>query len=59
MDGPHGPRQAPLYMGFSKQEYWSGLPCLSPTMILEGAVTIEGELSLYRGEYDNRRGVLL
>ena len=23
-------RQAPLSLGFSKQEYWSGLPCLSP-----------------------------
>ena len=22
--------QAPLSMGFSRQEYWSGLPCLSP-----------------------------
>ena len=22
--------QAPLYMGFSMQEYWSGLPCLPP-----------------------------
>ena len=22
--------QAPLPMGFSKQEYWSGLACLSP-----------------------------
>ena len=22
--------QAPLSMGFSKQEYWSGLPCLHP-----------------------------
>ena len=22
--------QAPLFMGFSKQEYWSGLPCLPP-----------------------------
>ena len=22
--------QAPLSMGFSKQEYWSGLPCLFP-----------------------------
>ena len=20
-------RQTPLFMGFSKQEYWSGLPC--------------------------------
>ena len=24
------PRQAPLPMGFSKQEYWSGLPFPSP-----------------------------
>ena len=23
-------RQAPLSMGFSSQEYWSGLPCLPP-----------------------------
>ena len=22
--------QAPLSLGFSRQEYWSGLPCLSP-----------------------------
>ena len=22
--------QAPLSMGFSRQEYWSGLPCLTP-----------------------------
>ena len=22
--------QAPLYLGFSKQEYWSGLPCSLP-----------------------------
>jgi len=22
--------QAPLSMGFSKQEYWSGLPCCPP-----------------------------
>ena len=27
--GPHG-RQAPLSMGFSRQEYWSGLPCPPP-----------------------------
>ena len=24
------PRQAPLSMGFSRQDYWSGLPCLPP-----------------------------
>ena len=23
-------RQAPLSMGFSRQEYWSGVPCLPP-----------------------------
>ena len=23
--------QAPLYLGFSRQEYWSGLPLPSPT----------------------------
>ena len=22
--------QSPLSMGFSRQDYWSGLPCLSP-----------------------------
>ena len=29
---PHGlmPGQAPLSMGFSRQEYWSGLPFPSP-----------------------------
>ena len=29
---PHGllPWQAPLSMGSSRQEYWSGLPCLPP-----------------------------
>ena len=26
---PHGP-YPPGYMGFSRQEYWSGLPCPSP-----------------------------
>ena len=24
------PHQAPLSMGFSRQEHWSGLPCLPP-----------------------------
>ena len=29
---PHGlyPHQAPLSMGFSRQEYWTGLPCPPP-----------------------------
>ena len=27
---PYATHQAPLSMGFSRQEYWSGLPCLPP-----------------------------
>ena len=27
---PHGARQVPLSMGYSRQEYWSGLPCPPP-----------------------------
>ena len=27
---PYGAHQAPLSMGFSRQEYWCGLPCLPP-----------------------------
>ena len=30
-------RQAPLSMGFSRQEYWSGLPFPSPIYIYIGA----------------------
>ena len=42
--------QAPLSMGFSKQEYWSGLPCpppgdlpdpgIEPTSVLPPALSI-------------------
>ena len=28
-------RQAPLSKGFSRQEYWSGLPCLPPGDLLD------------------------
>ena len=31
-------RQAPLSMGFSRQEYWSGLLCLSPGELPEPGV---------------------
>ena len=27
---PYVACQAPLFMGFSKQEYWSGFPCPPP-----------------------------
>jgi len=29
-------RQVPLSMGFSRQEYWSGLPFTSPAAVVEG-----------------------
>ena len=29
----HVARQAPLSMGFSRQEYWTGLPCPSPGVL--------------------------
>ena len=38
--------QAPLSMGFSRQEYWSGVPLLSPTEPLVN-VKIEGYLCLF------------
>ena len=31
-------RQAPLFMGFSRQEYWSGLPFHSPGDLLDPGV---------------------
>ena len=31
-------RQAPLSVGFPKQEYWSGLPFLSPVDILDPGI---------------------
>ena len=30
--------KAPLSMGFSRQEYWSGLPCLSPGDFLDPGI---------------------
>ena len=33
-------REAPLSMGFSREEYWSGLPFPSPIYILETYVYI-------------------
>ena len=30
--------QAPLSIGFSRQEYWSGLPCLSPGDFLDPGI---------------------
>ena len=30
--------QVPLSMGFSRQEYWSGFPCLSPRDLLDPGI---------------------
>ena len=32
------PCQAPLSMGFSRQEYWKGLPLLSPEDLLNSGI---------------------
>ena len=34
-------RQAPLPMGFSRQEYWSGLPFPSPGDLLDPGMELE------------------
>ena len=34
-------RQAPLSMGFSRQEYWSGLPCLPAGDLLKPLMELE------------------
>ena len=33
--------QAPLYVGFSKQEYWSGLPCPAPGDLPNPGIDLE------------------
>ena len=65
--------QAPLSMGFSRQEYWSGLPCLSPrdlpdpgvepmsflsTALAGGFFTTEPPGKSYR-RYENETGMSL
>ena len=38
-------RQAPLSMGFSRQEYWSGLPCLPPGDLPEPEIKLTSLMS--------------
>ena len=38
--------QAPLSMGFSRQEYWSGLPCPPPEDLLNPGIKQAGSLPL-------------
>ena len=39
-------QQAPLSMGFSRQEYWSGLPCPSPGDLPDLGIELESLISL-------------
>ena len=39
--------QAPPYMGFSKQEYWSGLPCPPPKDFPDLGIGCVGRQALY------------
>ena len=39
-------RQAPLSMGFSRQEYWSGLPCPLPGDLPKSGIKIASLASL-------------
>ena len=41
--------QAPLSMGFSRQEYWSGLPCPSPGDLPDPG--IEPQVSCIAGRF--------
>ena len=40
--------QAPPSMGFSRQEYWSGLPLPSPIMLLQQAKPINLEILIIK-----------
>ena len=39
-------RQAPLSMGFSRQEYWNGLPCPPPGDLPDPGIEPESLMSL-------------
>ena len=43
---PYGPYQAPLSMGFFRQEYWSGLPVPSPGDLPDPGIETESLASL-------------
>ena len=43
--------QAPLSMGFSRQEYWSGLPCPPPGDLPEPGVELRSLVSSLAGGF--------
>ena len=48
--------QAPLPMGYSRQEYWSGLPLSSPGPLLQTASNSENWTQINRNETSPREG---
>ena len=50
---PHG-HQAPPSMGFSRQEYWSGLPFPSPGNLIIGEIEIDMYTLLYIQQITNK-----
>ena len=44
-------RQAPLSMGFSRQEYWSGLPCPPPGDLLDLGIEPLSLMSICTGRW--------
>ena len=55
--------QAPLSMEFSKQEYWSGLPCPSPWDLPDPSIKLHSLLSLQADSlplsYQRSPGILI
>ena len=48
---PCGPHQAPLSMGFSRQEYRSGLPGLPPGDLPDPGIELESLISALAGGF--------
>ena len=42
--GPHGAHKAPLSMGFSRQEYWSGMPFPSPGNLPDSGIELKSPI---------------
>ena len=47
--------QAPLSMGFSRQEYWSGLPCPSPGDLPDSGIKLASLTSALAGSFFTTR----
>ena len=43
--------QAPLSLGFCRQEYWSGLPCLSPGDLPDPGIETQGKFFFIQNEF--------